>query len=91
MFGYKVPAALATFHSAKVETSILLSLHLHKHQPAVIPAAHAAWVAYHHLFCLIETLRAERKILGESSQLVEQVVRVNVVRPCTGHRLGHLR
>lgn len=65
----------------------LLALNLGKYQPAVVPASRTCRIPNHQPFCFVQTLGAERVIPGQTAQLAEEVVRVDVMRPGAGHRL----
>lgn len=69
----------------------LLFLHFNQDKPAVIPATDTSRICHNEGFCFIHTFRAEWYGLCQTTQLIQQVVGVDVVRPCAGHRFCHLR
>jgi hypothetical protein len=71
--------------SAEKGSFSLLILNLQKHQPAIIPAADAVWVADDEPFRLVQALRGEGVVLSEASELAEEIVGVDIVGPGGGH------
>lgn len=67
----------------------ILGSNLLQHEPTVIPASAAVWVAHHQPFRLVEAFRAEGIGSRDAAELVQEVVRVHVVLPCRGHGLRH--
>jgi hypothetical protein len=68
----------------KLEHSLILNLH--QHQPCEIPAPIAPRIIQHQPLRLIKTLTRERIIACQATQLVEQVVGIDIIPPCGGHR-----
>jgi hypothetical protein len=69
----------------------LLALHLDQYEPAVVPAADAAGVVHDQSLRLVETLAREWNAFRQATQLIEQIVGVDIMAPCTRHGLRHLR
>ena len=68
----------------------LLVLDLGEHQPAVIPASTAARVLGSLPLGLIEALGAKGIVLRQAPEFVQEVVRIDVIRPGGRHRGSHI-
>ena len=68
----------------------LLALDLGEHQPAVIPASAAARILGGLPLGLVQALGAERIILRQPPELVQEIVRVDIIGPGRRHGRRHI-
>lgn len=64
----------------------LLVSHLDQHQPSIVPAPITLRIIAHPPFRIIQYLTTEGIVTCETSKLVEEVVRCNIIGPGRGHR-----
>ena len=62
-----------------------LALDFSEYEPAVVPAARACGVTDNLPFGLVKTLRAEGIVLRHATKFAQEVIRVNIMGPGTGH------
>lgn len=68
----------------------LLFFHLHKNEPAVVPAPDTRRISHDRGLCFVQAVRAKGYPLRQTSQLVEKIVGIDVVSPRRCHRLSDL-
>lgn len=68
----------------------LIILDLPQHQPSQIPAAVTLRISVYPALRLFHTVRAKRAVSRKSTQLSQQPMGRDVVRPCCSHGLGNV-
>ena len=65
--------------------------HFEQDEPGIIPAPRALHIGNDRPFRLVQALGSKRIGLCKSTQLAEEVIRVDIVRPGGGQRLRNIR